>query len=112
MNKLVFKLLSNQETIIDETTTYYISDDNLNFKIDKTLYRYNLTEDILYKKDKDMEMAIDLNNNIIYITLKENNATFNMPIEDTKINKKVGEISLKYTLNNDEIIKNEITIKY
>lgn len=112
MNKLVFKLLSNQETVIDETTSYYISDDNLNFKIDKTIYRYNLTDDILIKKDEDMEMTIDLNNNIIYITLKENNATFNMSIENTKISKKAGEISLKYTLNNDEIIKNEITIKY
>lgn len=112
MNKLFFKLLSNKETVIDATTTYYLKEDNINFKIDKNIYRYNLTDDILYKTDSDLEMTIDLNNNIIYLTLKENGATFNMPIEDTKISKKEGEISLKYTLNNDEIIKNEITIKY
>lgn len=112
MNKLHFKLLSNKQTIIDENISYYLKDDNINFKIDQTLYKYNLTDDILYKSDKDIDMTIDVNNNIIYIHLIANDLTFNMPIEQTKITKKLGEIVLKYTLNNEEITQNEITIQY
>lgn len=112
MNKLHFKLISNHQSIIDEFVTYYLKDNNIHFQIDKTIYKYNLTDDILFKRDKDIDMTIDLNNNIIYLTLKGHNSTFNMPIENTKITKEREEIVLKYTLNNEEITKNEITIKY
>lgn len=112
MLKLHFKLTSNKEIMIDEEVSYYLKDDNLNFKIDKTLYKYNLTDDILYKNDGDTDMTIDLNNNIIYLTLIANNLSFNMPIEETKVSKKIGEIRLKYTLKSEEITKNEITIIY
>jgi len=69
MNTLNFKLITNKLEQINETISYFINNDNINFKIGNTLYRYNLIDDILFKTDDSLSLTIDPNNNIIYIVM-------------------------------------------
>ena len=112
MNILIFKLFCNKKEEINEEVSYYINNDNINFKIGKTLYKYNLSNDILKKNDSELSLTIDPNNNIIYVKLMEHDLEFNMPIDEVKITKNNNEITIKYTLLGDEITKNEIYLKY
>lgn len=112
MNMLNFKLITNKEEQINENITYFINNDNINFKIGNTLYKYNLLDDILIKTDNNLSLTIDPNNNIIYIKLMENGLEFNMSMESAKVSKKEGEILIKYTYFGNELTENEIYIKY
>lgn len=112
MNMLIFKLISNKKEEINEKVSYYINNDNINFKIGNTLYKYNLIDDVLIKSDSEISLTIDPNNYIIYVKLMENGLEFNMPIDEVKIVKNNKEITIKYTLLSDEIIENEIYLKY
>lgn len=112
MNKLNFKLITNKEVQIDENVNFFLNNDNINFKIGNTLYRYDINDDILIKTDETLSLTIDPNNNIIYIKLIENNLEFNMSMESSKITKKDGEVIIKYTYFGDELTENEIYINY
>ena len=48
METLKFKLISNKETLINESTSYYIKDNIINFKINDELYSYNLENNIIF----------------------------------------------------------------
>ena len=111
MNTHNFKLITNKLEQINETISYFINNDNINFKIGNTLYRYNLIDDILFKTDDSLSLTIDPNNNIIYIKLVENGLEFNMPMENSKIIKNADEIIIKYAYIGDELMENEIHIK-
>lgn len=112
MNMLNFKLITNKKEEINETIKYFINNDNINFKIGNTLYKYDLINDILIKNDDNLSLTIDPNNNIIYIKLMENGLEFSMSMESSKITKKAGEITIKYTYIGDELTENEIYLKY
>lgn len=112
MNILNFKLIVDKVEQINETINYFINNDNINFKIGNTLYKYDLIDDILIKTDDTLVLTIDPHNNIIYIKLIENGYEFNMTMESSKITKKDGEITIKYTYIGDKLTENEISIKY
>ena len=112
MEKLSFKLISNKETIIDETVNYFIKDKVLNFKIDKNVYQYDLSKNLLEKKDKDANIIFDIKKHKLVIELLKEDTSFDMPIIDTSLEHKDKIITIKYTIEDENKITNTIIIKY
>ena len=112
MEKLSFKLISNKETIIDEKVNYFIKDKVLNFKIDKNVYQYDLSKNLLEKKDKDANIIFDIKKQKLVIELLKEGTPFDMPIIDTSLEHKDKIITIKYTIEDENKITNTIIIKY
>lgn len=112
MDKLSFKLISNNEISIDTEVNYKIKNDIINFVIDKVIYTLDLSNKTLSKKDSDSLLLIDTKNKIIEITLLKEGMSFDLNIDNVTYINKEKEIEIKYTIKDEESIKNEIYIKY
>lgn len=112
MQTLKFKLISNKETLINESTSYYIKDNIINFKINDELYSYNLENNILIKTNKEYKITNDFENYNIIIEIPESNSMFNMEILDYTIHIDNNKILIKYKYLGDEEIENSIFIEY
>lgn len=112
MDKISFKLISNNEISIDTEVNYKIKNDIINFVIDKVIYTLDLLNKTLSKKDSDSLLLIDTNNKIIEITLLKEGMSFDLNIDNVTYINKEKEIEIKYTIKDEESIKNEIYIKY
>ncbi len=112
MNRLHFKLISNQETLIDTITNYIKSNNNLKFKVNNDLYEYHLEKLTLIKKSKDSKITIDFKNKIIKIKLHNISDEFIMDISDIFIENNEDIIKLEYSFYNDEKTTNYIIIEY
>ncbi len=112
MQTLIFKLISNKETLINESTSYYIKDNIINFKINDELYSYNLENNILIKTNKEYKITNDFENYNIIIEIPESNSMFNMEILDYTIHIDNNKILIKYKYLGDEEIENSIFIEY
>lgn len=112
MKSLKFKLISNKEILIDESTTYYIKDNILNFKINNELYNYNLENSILIKTNRESKITMDFENYNIIIEIPANNLMFNMEILEYTNHIDDNKISIKYKYLGDEEIQNSIFIEY
>ena len=112
MNSLKFKLISNNSTIIDKETNYYIKDNVIKFKIEDTLYEYDTNNDFIIKKDSNSILKIEMLKNNIVITLLPNNLSFDMYIFVEEHKKNKNSLYLKYTFINDEKTTNCIFIDY
>ena len=112
MEKLSFKLVSNKETIIDEKVNYYIKDNIMNFKIDKNMYQYDLSKDLLEKRDKDANLIFNIKKHLLVIELLKEGTSFDLPITDTSLEHKDHTITIKYTIEDENKIANTIIIKY
>lgn len=112
MKSLKFKLISEKEIIINEETSYFIKEDILNFKIKEELYNYNLSNNILIKKNKESTITFDFENYNIIIEIPENNLMFNMEITEYNIVRNKNSIEIKYKYMGDKITTNCIIIEY
>ena len=111
MEKLKFTLKSEEETIINREESYYIKDNVIKFKIDKTLYEYDLNKDVLKKSDENL-LTMDFLNPLIMLTLKENNYSFDIPIFNVLIEKEEHIIKISYDIEEDKMTNKRIIIEY
>lgn len=112
MEKLRLKFTSNNNVVIEDTISYYIKDNIVFFKAKDRVFNLNLIKKILNVKDKEKELSINFNDNVIIITLLNNNIKVDYPISNSMIDIKDNYIYLEYVLDSDEIIKNVIEIEY
>ena len=111
MNKLHFKLMTNDEVLIDIDATYFLKEDVLNFAIEDNIYRFNTNKHILNKENNESIMNIDmLNNEIIYVH-KELNKEFILPIDNNNLSTNDKYIKYEYEIKDNDII-NIIEISY
>ena len=111
MDKLHFKLQSNEDVLIELDTSYFIKDDVINFTIEDNVYRFNTTKHILNKENKESIMNIDmLNNEIIYV-YKELNKEFVLPVDNNNLLKDDKYIKYSYEIKDNDIT-NIIEISY
>ena len=112
MLKLSFKLITNNRTVIDSESNYFIKDNVINFKIEEDTYSFNLENYIMTKKNKESNIIINPNEKLIQITLLSHNMTFDMEIIDSKVKKEQNTIEFTYTFESDEKTTNCIIINY
>lgn len=112
MKRLIFKLISNKDIIIDRELNYILKDNIIKFKIDDTLYEYDITNNIFSKKDKDSLITINFKDKNMKIKLHEIDNDFYMDIIDVDIKNNKSKIELTYTFINDEKTTNCIIIEY
>ena len=111
MEKLKFKLKTNDEYIIDVEVPYFIKEDVLNFSIDNNIYRYNINKKILNKENNESIMNIDMINNEILYVYKSLNKEFKLPIDNNKLSNNGNFIVYEYEIKDNNII-NIIEITY
>ena len=111
MEKLKFILQSDGVDAINREVNYYIKDNVIKFKIDKTLYEYDLNKDILKKSDESL-LTMDFLNPLIMLTLKENNYCFDIPIFNVLIEKEERIIKISYDIEEDKMTNKRIIIEY
>lgn len=111
MEKLKFKMTSNEEKVFDDVVNYKIINNNLVFSVKDGLFKYDLTNNILIKKDKESLITIDVNNNIILIKYDSMLDDVELPIFETSLNIDKKIITMSYTLDIDNT-KNIIIIEY
>lgn len=112
MKRLAFTLKTNDKLIINETVGYYVKENKMIFKIKERIYYFNIIEKTLEIKDKEKNLYIDFNNNVIIINLLNNNIKVDYPILKSNLLVKEKSIYLEYVLDGDELIKNVIEIEY
>ena len=111
MEKLRFKLITNDEVIIDVESNYFKKDDVINFVHEDNIYRFNITKSILNKENKESIMNIDMVNHEITYVYKELNKEFLLPIDNNNILKKDNYIKYEYVIKDNDIT-NIIEISY
>lgn len=111
MEKLKFILQSDGVDAINREVNYYIKDNVIKFKIDKTLYEYDLNKDVLKKSDENL-LTMDFLNPLIMLTLKENNYSFDIPIFNFLIEKEEHIIKISYDIEEDKMTNKRIIIEY
>ena len=111
MEKLKFKLMTNDDVVIDIETEYFIKDNVLNFTIDDNIYRFNTNKHILNKENKESIMNIDMKNNELIYVHKELNKELNLPLDNNDL--LINDKNIKYTYEiKDNDITNIIEISY
>ena len=111
MEKLKFILQSDGVDAINREVNYYMKDNVIKFKIDKTLYEYDLNKDILKKSDESL-LTMDFLNPLIMLTLKENNYCFDITIFNVLIEKEERIIKISYDIEEDKMTNKRIIIEY
>ena len=111
MEKLRFKLSTNDNVLIDTEASYFIKDDVFNFVIEDNIYRFNKSKNILNKENEESIMNIDMNNNKIIYVHKELNKEFELPLDSNDL--LINDNNIKYTYEiKDNDIVNIIEISY
>ena len=104
MEKLHFKLITNDEVLIDIETSCFHKGDVINFTHEDNIYRYNKEKHILNKENNESIMNIDMDNNMIIYVYKELNKEFELPIDNNDLS--INDKNIKYTYE----IKDNINI--
>lgn len=112
MLTLNFKLLSNNEELINENTNYFEKDNIIKFKINDDLYEYDKENTILIKKDQEKELTINFKEKVIIINLISNNIKVDYQMEKSIIKIDKNKVNLIYTLESDESLENSIFIEF
>lgn len=112
MNKLKFKLITNNQIVIDEEVNYFIKEDIFKFKIDEVYYEYDKKNNIFSKKNNESLIKIELLKNNIVIVLLENNMFFDMEVQINRYEKNDKLVIIEYTFISDEKTTNCIIIEY
>lgn len=112
MEKLHFKMLSNNKEIINENISYYKKDNIINFKINDDLYNLDLENIILTKKDKEKELVINFKDRDILITVLTDDIKVRYPIASSSIKKTEKGFKLDYLLDEGEKLNNCIIIEF
>lgn len=112
MNTLKFKLISNNNEEINEVTNYYIKDNKMIFKIKEDLFEYDVNNEYLIKKNKEISIKINLKDKLLEITLLSHNYTVDMEIIDLIIEKEENKVKIEYSFDDGEKNTNCIFITY
>ena len=111
MEKLHFKLIANDEVLIDHDLDYFNKDNVMNFTHEENIYRFNTDKHILNKENAESIMNIDMDNNKIIYVHKELNKEFELPLDNNDL--LINDNSIKYTYEiKDNDIINIIEITY
>ena len=106
INKLNMKLFKNEELVLNKNNIDYSKEfDKILFEIDEEKYSLNNNnnEIIFTKENEDYLFLLELkDNNSCSITLKKENATLLINVEDAYIEKKDNIIIIKYQLESDD----------
>lgn len=111
MELLKFKLITNDQELVNGEYSYFIKDDVLNFTIDDNIYRFNTKKNILNKENSESIMNIDMGNNKIIYVYKELNKEFELPLDSNDLLIKDKHVKYTYEIK-DNNIKNIIEISY
>lgn len=112
MERLNFKMVSNNKEIINDNVAYYKKDNNINFKINEEIYIYDKKAKILTKKDKEKELVIKFKEKVIIITAKKEGIKFSYPMSKSSIKETSKLIILSYILDEEEPLHNSIFIEF
>lgn len=112
MEKLKFKLISNNKEIINTDVAYYKKDNTIIFKIDNDLYKLDTKNIILTKIDKEKELVIKFKEKVIIIYAKYENITLDYPMLESIVKTSEKSINLSYTLEEDKLLSNTIVIEF
>ena len=108
INKLNMKLFKHEELVLNKNNIDYSKEfDKILFEIDEEKYSLNNNnnnnEIIFTKENEDYLFLLELkDNNFCSITLKKENATLPINVEDAYIEKKDNIIIIKYQLESDD----------
>ena len=111
MEKLKFKLTTNNDVVMDLEREYFIKDDVINFSDESNIYRYNINKHIFNKENNESIMNIDMNKNIITFYNKELKKEVELPLDNNDLLIKDKCIKYTYEINDNDII-NIIEISY
>lgn len=111
MKNLKFILKTEEKYEINEETNYYIKENVIKFKINNTIYEYDIDKYILIKKDKDI-LEMHFKENEIIIHIQENNLKFTLPIKNVIIKEKDNRVEISYEIEEETDIKKYIIIEY
>ena len=111
MEKLHFKLITNDEVLIDIDTSYFNKDEVINFTHENNIYRFHKNKHILNKENDESIMNIDMDNNKIIYVYKELNKEFELPIDNNDLSINDKNIKYTYEIKDNDII-NIIEISY
>ncbi|MCH5166825.1 MAG: hypothetical protein J1F35_02935 [Erysipelotrichales bacterium] len=112
MNKLTFKLLSNNKEIINEQINYLKQENIIKFKINDDNYEYDEKNIILVKRDSEKELTINFKEKVIIINLLSNNIKIDYPMDKSDANINNNIVILNYTLESDKTVENTIIIEF
>ena len=111
MNKLNFKLIKDNEIIIEENNINCIINENkTQFIIDGI--KYTFENNIFTRSTKDELIIFDFEKELCKITLKEYNNSINLKLEEINIEKNNKIITIKYKIETEEEVNNIISIEY
>lgn len=109
LKKLDFKLIKNNNVIINENNINCIENRNkVFFYIEGIKYSYD--NNIFTKETKEEIISFNFNTSECKITLKENNLSLILNINILEI-KTEEEINIKYNIETEENTTNEIILK-
>lgn len=103
---------SNNKEIINEEIAYQKKDNTINFKINNDLYKYDLKNYILTKKDAEKELVIKFKEKVIIIYAINEGISLNYPMLKSKIKEQNNTINISYTLDEEVKLNNTIIIEF
>ena len=111
MEKLNFKLIKDNKTIINENNITCISQNNkILFTISGIKYSY--FTNIFIKETKEEIIKLDFNKKLCTITLKEYNNSLNLNLLNVFIENNNKYIKIEYKIETEDNINNIIRIEY
>ena len=111
MEKLKFKLTTNNDVVMDMERDYFIKDDVINFSDEINIYRYNKNKHIFNKENEESIMNIDMDNNVIKFYNKELKKEVELPLDNNDLLINDNYIKYTYEINDNDIV-NIIEISY
>ena len=107
--KLIIK--NNKDIIVDKEVDYIEESNVINIKYDNNILIINKNKHTFEKEEKDNIIFGDLDFNKIYITLKDNNVTFDLEVINQKfiVNKDI--IIISYDIPQDEKSVDYMTVQ-
>ena len=110
MKKLKFTLICNKKVEIESVTSYFITNNMIKFKIDNTLYKYDINKTTLLKKNNDTIIFIDPTLKVINILLRKEGYNFDMFIDNINVLKGNNSIEFEYSTYETDDNMNHIKI--
>ena len=110
MKNINFKLIKNNKSYIDKKNIKCIENDKLIFIIDKDKYSYY--NDIFERKTENELIIFDLKENVCKVYINGYNDYFPVNINVIEHTKNDKLIYIKYKIETEENVINEIKIEY
>lgn len=108
--KLIIK--NNDDIIVDKEVEYNEESNIINIQYDNNILIINKNKHTFEKEEKDSIIFADLDFNKIYITLKENNVSFDLEIINNTFEISDNGISISYDIPQDNDNKEYMHIQF